>query len=97
MAEQGLKPIWSNPPVPDVGLEGDLVTTRGNDPNAEGNPGPDGLDPVWDAHFVSQDAGPESANSVSGLPSLPRRYGPSAEPPPPPDLTDRNPGTIDEQ
>jgi hypothetical protein len=92
-----LKPLWSNPPVPTPGLEGDLATSRGNDPNAEGNPGPDGLQPIWTNDVVPVPGGQETPNSVSGLPSHIDRFTPSGEPPPPPDLTDRNPGTIDQK
>jgi len=92
-----LKPLWTNPPVPTPGLEGDLAVQRGKDPNAYGNPGPDGLAPIWTNDFVPTPGGEETPNSVSGLPAHIDRYAPSGTPPEPPNLTDRSPGTIDEQ
>lgn len=38
----------------------------------------------------------ETPNNVSGLPTLPHRFVESGEPPAPPTLEDRNPGTIDQ-
>ena len=79
------------------GLEGDLITARGGDPNIDTN-GSSGLKAVWQQDVPVQDYGSmETANSVSGLPSLPNRWVPSDNPPQPPDLTDRTPGTIDQQ
>ena len=79
------------------GLDGDLITTRGGDPNIDTS-GSSGLKAVWQQDVPVQDYGStETANSVSGLPSLPNRWTPSETPPQPPDLTDRNPGTIDER
>jgi hypothetical protein len=93
-----LKPLWQNPPVPDVGLTGDGILKRGNDPNAEGGGGPNGLDPLWSAPVVpTLTSVSETPNSVSGLPLQPHRWEPSGEPPEPPDLTDRSPGTIDQK
>jgi hypothetical protein len=40
-------------------------------------------------------SGQESANTMSGLPSLPNRYQPNEAPQDPPSLQDRMPGTID--
>lgn len=87
---------WTNPPVPNQDLGGDLATQRGGDPNASVD-GSSGLQPIWDEKFVPEPPAKETANSVSGLPPHPDRYEPSGEPPPPPNLTDRTPGTIDEQ
>jgi hypothetical protein len=39
----------------------------------------------------------ETPNSVSGLPLLPHRYTVHEEPPAPPSLEDRMPGTIDKR
>lgn len=83
-----------------TGVEGAGVTSRGSDPNSEGDNGAGmGLDPVWpDAQrATTADGQAESANSVSGLPSLPNRYEPSETPPEMPDLTTRSPGTIDQK
>lgn len=92
-----LKPLWPDPgtPTPDPG--GDGVTQRGSDPNADGNPGPAGLKDYWPQAVMSAPSGEESANSVSGLPSLPARTQPSEAPPDPPSLQDRSPGTIDKR
>ena len=92
-----LKPLWSDPgvPTPDPGGAGPLG--RGSDPNASGNPGPNGLDPLWPNPVMPAPSGEESSNSLSGLPSLPNRYDPAEAPPDPPNLTDRMPGTIDKR
>lgn len=74
--------------------EGDSVVSRGTDPQI--NTGGEGAaDPFWPAPIVPTPGGEETANSVSGLPAQPNRFEPSGTPPAPPDLTDRNPGTID--
>jgi hypothetical protein len=52
---------------------------------------------MWDAPTVSTPGGPETANSVSGLPLQPDRFQPVGTPPAPPSLQDRSPGTIDER
>lgn len=78
-------------------LSGDVATSRGSDPNASGDAGAAGLDPVWPAPVVPTPSGAETPNSVSGLPALPNRYAPSDQPPAPPSLEDRTPGTIDER
>ncbi len=91
-----LKPIWSNIPAPTPGLEGDSVLSRGSDPNADLS-GSSALQDFWGNQPVSDPDGQETANPVSGLPLRPNRWEPSDNPPGPPDLTDRNPGTIDEQ
>ena len=91
-----LKTNWTNPPVPDVGLTGDGVITRGGDPNVDTG-GSSGLDPIWKDKPVPGMDAKETANSVSGLPTKPSRWEPTGTPPPPPSLQDRSPGTIDEQ
>lgn len=79
-------------PIPDLGGAG--VVSRGTDPNI--SPGGAGaLQDVWDKPPVPVPGGEESANSVSGLPSIPNRFEPSGTPPEPPTLQDRSPGTID--
>ena len=87
------KPVYPN--LTDLG--GDLATSRGTDPNIDTG-GSSGLtaSPFDKAILPSIDA-QESANSVSGLPSLPNRFQPSEEPPDPPSLERRNPGTIDKR
>jgi hypothetical protein len=94
-----VKSNWDNPPVPTPGLDGSGVTASGGDPNID--TGGDGaLKPFWPSDkqiMGSAPDGKESANSVSGLPGLPSRFEPSGTPPAPPDLTDRNPGTIDQK
>jgi hypothetical protein len=79
-------------------LSGDLATGRGIDPNVNlnaGGPG-DALRPYWPDPVVPTPGGTETPNSLSGLPQLPHRFEPSEQPPSPPTLDDRNPGTIDE-
>jgi hypothetical protein len=78
-------------------LGGDSIVSSGSDPNVDDS-GSSPIQPFWPAPPVpSLTSGEESSNSVSGLPSLPNRYEPAGQPPGPPDLTDRRPGTIDEQ
>lgn len=93
---RGLDPIWPDPPVPTPDLGGDLATKRGGDPNADGNSGANGLQTPYHDAFVPDHGNQETPNPVSGLPVHIDRYAPSGEPPPPPSLTDRTPGTIDE-
>lgn len=88
------KPLWPNPPLSDVGTSGDGVTQRGGDPLTDTS-GTSGLSPVWGQPLVPTPGGSETSNPVSGLPSLPARFEPSESSEQPPDLTDRNPGTID--
>lgn len=90
------KPIWSDPPMGAPDPAGDLPTARGNDPNIDMG-GSSGVQPVWSDPFVPQPGSSETGNSVSGLPMHPDRFQPSETPPMPPDLTDRNPGTIDQR
>lgn len=91
-----LKTFWNDKPVPDQDLSGDLPTARGGDPNISVD-GSSGLQSVWDTPTAGSMPSSESPNSVSGLPSLPSRFEPSGEPPMPPSLQDRNPGTIDQK
>lgn len=94
-----LKTFWDNPGMPksyDVG-QGDGVVSSGSDPAVTVD-SPNGLSQVlWPNPPVSDPSGQETENSVSGLPALPNRYEPPVEPPPPPTLQDRRPGTIDER
>lgn len=93
-----LKSPWANPPVPNPGLSGDGVTSSGSDPNAEGNPGPAGLQSLWPAEkqITTKTEIAESANSVSGLPSLPNRFEPGVPSTiEPPNLQDRSPANVD--
>jgi len=80
------------------GLGGDSITERGTDPNIN-TAGEPAVQTVWpaDKYIVPIPGGQETPNSVSGLPSTPSRFEPSGTPPEPPDLTDRNPGTIDKR
>lgn len=93
-----LKTFWDNPGMPksyDV-PQGDGVTESGSDPLISPS-GENALQPIWTNPSVPTPGGEESPNSVSGLPAAPQRFEPSAQPPPPPTLQDRRPGTIDEQ
>ena len=94
------KPVYGNT----SDLSGDLAAGRGTDPNAS----PSSDKPAGNIDFWPDDKQPmpegssgpstaESANSVSGLPPLPNRFGPSVEAPEMPTLQDRNPGTIDKR
>jgi len=92
-----LKTFWDNPGMPSsTDLSGDTVTSSGSDPQVEAS-GVEAHDPFWPNPPVPKIDGGESPNSVSGLPALPNRFEPSAQPPEPPSLQDRRPGTIDEQ
>lgn len=91
-----LRTPFNDPVYPNTSnLGGEGVTQRGSDPNADGNPGPAGLQPVWAEPPVTRTDQAESANSVSGLPSLPNRFEPSEGAVDLPSLERRNPGTID--
>lgn len=97
MAENAFKPIWKDAPVPDPGIEGDLITSRGTDPLTDTG-GTSALVTLWDdAPIKVGNQTEETDNSVSGLPHNPNRYQPSEQPPPPPTLKRPTPGTIDEQ
>lgn len=91
-----LKSPWDNPgtPVPDMGGQG--VVSRGSDPTVEMG-GAGALKDNWPGATVPVPGGEETANSVSGLPLQPNRFEPSDTPPAMPDLTTRNPGTIDKK
>lgn len=91
----GFNPIWSNHPAGNPGLDGDSITKRGCDPNAEGNMGADGSMPIWKNDVTPDPSTEETPNSVSGLPKLPSRFTPNDQPEQPPSLQDRSPGTID--
>jgi hypothetical protein len=93
-----LKTFWDNPGMPGrEALDGAGITGRGTDPNVTID-SPNGLTQVlWPAPPVGGIDGQETENSVSGLPSTPNRFEPSEQPPPPPTLQDRRPGTIDER
>ena len=94
-----LKTHWTDPAYGNTGdLSGDLATSRGSDPNADGGGDKgNGLDPLWSNPVCPTPSGEESGNSVSGLPAMPNRFAPSEAPPEPPSLKDRNPGTIDQK
>ena len=89
-----LKTPFDNPAMSPPDLGGDLATARGMDPNITVD-APNGLQAVWSDPFVTLDSGMETANSVSSLPLHIDRFQPTESPEMPPDLTDRNPGTID--
>lgn len=92
-----LKTPFNKPAYPDMSdLSGDLATSRGTDPLTD-TAGSSGLKTPFDKPIDPNLDGEESANSVSGLPLQPNRFQPSETPPEPPDLTDRNPGTIDKR
>jgi hypothetical protein len=94
-----LKSFWPDPVMSpgDTGLSGDGVTQSGSDPQVTVD-SPNGLTQVlWSNPPVPNIGGEETENSVSGLPLAPVRFEPSAEPPEPPSLKDRSPGTIDQQ
>lgn len=78
-------------------LGGAGVTSRGSDPNADGGDGPGGLKPLWGDAPVTKSDGAESANSVSGLPSLPNRFEPNEGGVDLPSLDRPSPGTIDKR
>lgn len=94
-----LKTPFNDPGLDNIdSLSGAGVLSSGSDPNADGGDGPGGLRPVWSEAPVTRSATAETPNSFSGLPPLPNRV----EPPSPngvtmPDLTTRNPGTIDQR
>lgn len=91
-----LKTFFDQPAMPPPDPSGDLIRDRGGDPLIDTG-GTSGLQPVWGDPTVSTPGGSETSNPVSGLPTTPSRWEPGDTPPPPPDLEDRNPGTIDER
>lgn len=91
-----LKTFFNNPVLSTVDPSGNDIPARGGDPLIDYG-GSSGLDPMWKSAPVSSPDGKESANSQSGLPSLPSRMAPAATPPGPPSLTDHTPGTIDQK
>ena len=92
-----LKTFWDNPGMPQsTDLSGDSITGSGSDPQVSYE-GTSAVQPVWSNPSVPTPGGEETPNSVSGLPLAPNRFEPSATPPDPPTLKDRNPGTIDQQ
>lgn len=96
-----LKTPWDNSDQAFTGtsVEGAGVSSRGSDPNADGDNGAGaGIQNFWDDPKQAMGENPsiaESSNSSSGLPSLPNRFEPSETPPALPDLTTRSPGTVD--
>lgn len=94
-----IKTNWTDPIMPShESLSGEgFVTQSGSDPwiDTGGTGGLQGT--LWSNPLVPTPGGEETSNSVSGLPPLPTRFAPSETPPPIPDLTQRNPGTIDKQ
>ena len=92
-----LKTFWDNPVLTTTDLGGDGIVSSGSDPQVTVD-SPNGLTQVlWPNPTVPTPSGAETENSVSGLPSLPNRFEPTEQPPPPPTLQDRRPGTIDER
>ena len=86
--------FWTDPvKANQTDLGGELPTARGSDPNIDLS-GSSAIRPFWENPSVATPSGEETANSVSGLPSLPQRYQPSETPPAAPTLKERNPGTI---
>lgn len=94
----GLKSPWlDNGKAPFTSSDpgGDNITQRGSEPLVTMD-GASGLQPIWtEKQIVATPGGEETGNSVSGLPLQPVRFEPSETPPALPDLTTRNPGTID--
>lgn len=92
-----LKTPYNDPAMGAPDPAGQLPTARGNDPNIDMG-GASALQDFWsDDQPVSGLPNSETGNSVSGLPPHPDRYQPSEQPPSPPSLEDRNPGTIDKR
>jgi hypothetical protein len=94
-----IKTFWPDPGMPtSTDLGGDGVTSSGTDPQVDLADGkPQACDPLWPNFPVPYFGGQEDANSVSGLPAQPNRFEPTEQPPGPPSLQDRRPGTIDQQ
>jgi hypothetical protein len=92
-----LKSLFHNAVYPDASdLAGAGITGRGTDPNISTG-GEGAVDPLWQNPTVPVPGGEETGNSVSGLPAQPNRFEPSETPPALPNLTDRNPGTVDKR
>jgi hypothetical protein len=95
-----LKTFFIDPAMTAPGLDGDTVIARGSDPQIDGGQGANGLRDFWEASqtIEGENVGlQETSNPVSGLPLRAARWEPAASSEQPPDLTDRNPGTIDKR
>jgi hypothetical protein len=92
----GLQTPFDEPAMGAPDPAGDTVSQRGSDPNVSDS-GSSALQPIWSERPVSDPSVQETNNSVSGMPLRAARWEPTGTPPSPPDLTDRNPGTIDER
>lgn len=91
-----LKTFFDKPAITTADPSGDLIADRGGDPLIDQG-GSSGLQPIWDNPVASLTDVGETPNSQSGLPTTPSRQVPSPEQPPmPPSLEDRSPGTINE-
>jgi hypothetical protein len=91
-----VKTNWTDPAVSSIDPSGAGVRSSGGDPNVS-TEGSGGLKDYWPSAVVPASGGQETPNSVSGLPLRAERWEPSDNPPAPPSLQDRMPGTIDER
>lgn len=89
-----IKTFFDKPALADQGISGDGVLNSGTDPQVDTG-GSGALQTLFDRPAVQNFEGSETPNSVSGLPATPNRFQESGEPPAPPSLEKRNPGTID--
>lgn len=89
-----LKTPFSEPAMSTPDPAGDTILSRGGDPLIDTG-GSSGLKDLWPDAPAGMPGGSETPNSVSGMPTTPNRWEPPATSEQPPDLTDRNPGTID--
>lgn len=87
-----IKTNWTDPGASTPDISGAGVTSRGSDPQVDLG-GTSGLSPLWPSPVVPTPSGEETAN-MSELPLTPQRWEPSDQPPPPPTLDQRNPGTL---
>lgn len=89
-----LKTNWTDPALGDMGdLGGQLPTSRGTDPLVNTG-GSSGLQAMYSQPGCPTPGGEASSRTLSGLPADPQRFQPAETPPQPPNLKDRNPGTV---
>ena len=92
-----LKTFWDDPGMPmSTDLGGDTVVSSGSDPSVSVE-GENPIKPFWPNPPSRHRAARRPRTRSAACRRLPNRFEPSDQPPPPPTLQDRRPGTIDEQ
>jgi hypothetical protein len=94
-----LKSPWESKDQAFTGTDmaGAGVTERGGEDVGDNAGSGSGLQPMWKEPILGNFDKAETANSVSGLPSLPNRFEPTEAPPEMPSLKDRSPLNVDKK